>query len=144
MRQHSTSDKQVRYTVTHSTGIKNTTFKEFLSHSDTKQGLSGYISQKYSKVLRNINIRYSITFDISRALQKFQVLIQTFSHNHEEEDTLHIIHATDAVNQTSECIIYSSDTDVFLISLHYYSHSSSHNILELCNSFVQVYSSQIK
>ena len=35
-RQHLISRKQVQYKVTNSTDINNTTFKQFLSHSDTK------------------------------------------------------------------------------------------------------------
>ena len=44
------------------------------------------------------------------------------THDHEEADTLLLLHAADvsARNPFTECHIYSPDTDVFLLTIHKY------------------------
>ena len=44
-------------------------------------------------------------------------------HDHEEADTLLILHAVDTakLNPFSKCVVYSPDTDVFLLLNYHYS-----------------------
>ena len=50
-RSYRTSGEQVRYRVTDETCLSNTTMKKFLSHIETKQDLTTYLSKKLERSL---------------------------------------------------------------------------------------------
>ena len=56
MRHHRTSGKQIKYKISDSTDISNISLKQFLSHNETKQELTIYLSQKIYPILENTNI----------------------------------------------------------------------------------------
>ena len=57
-----TSGKEVRYKISDVTDISNIRLKQLLSHIDTKQDLTIYLSNHTAKALEEINKRYVITF----------------------------------------------------------------------------------
>ena len=76
-------------------------------------------------------IRYVVTYDT-----KMETNIPNFNeelmvHDHEEADTALILNAIDVAQRTpfSHCIVYSPDTDVFLLLIYYY------NLLPMATSF---------
>ena len=96
--------------------------KAFISHIDTKQELTIYLATKIIKEFKKIGIAFMITYDTKSVTNIPDLAVEMSIHDHEEADTLLILHAIE-VSKTSpfhECIIYSPDTDVFLLLVHYF------------------------
>ena len=117
-----TSGKEVRYKLSDVTDISNIRLKQLLSHIDTKQDLTIYLSNHTAKALEEINKRYVITFDTKSITNLDQFPEELRRHDHEEADTLLLLHCWDIGRQNTfnECIVYSPDTDVFLLLVHFY------------------------
>ena len=124
-----TGGYQVRYKVTDTTDISNITLKEFLSHVETKQELTIYLSKMAKLKFESMSqtaaaagkkFEYTLTYD--RVSESNIADYQLEAHDHEEADTLLILQALDIAssNPFTECYIYSPDTDVFLLTIHYY------------------------
>lgn len=114
-----TSGKEVHYQISDSTNIANITLKQFLSHTSTKQELTIYLANSIGNVLNNK--KYAITYDITTVTNIENFDDSLLHHDHEEADTLLILHAIDIGTRSpfSECYILSPDTDVFLLLVHY-------------------------
>ena len=121
-RHHRTSGKEVRYKITDETNLVNTTMKIFLSHVDTKQELTVYLAQKAIPKFSEIGMSHIVTYDIMSVTNIDDVAFGIDVHDHEEADTLLILHGMQVSHKIPfcECIIYSLDTDVFLLLVHYY------------------------
>ena len=121
-RHHHTSGKEVRDKITDETNLVNTTMKIFLSHIDTKQELTVYLAQKAIAKFSEIGMSYIVTYDIMSVTNIDDVAFGIDVHDHEEADTLLILHGVKVSHRLPfcECIIYSPDTDVFLLLVHYY------------------------
>ena len=63
-----------------------------------------------------------VTFDNASVTNIVNSEVDLERHDHEEADTLLILHATEIAKRIpfSECVIYSPDTDVFLLLIYYY------------------------
>ena len=121
-RHHRTSGKEVRYKITDETNLVNTTMKIFLSHVDTKQELTVYLAQKAIPKFSEIGMSHIVTYDIMSVTNIDDVAFGIDVHDHEEADTLLTLHGVKVSHRLPfcECIIYSPDTDVFLLLVHYY------------------------
>ena len=83
-RQHRTSGNEIRYRISDNTNIKNISLKQFLSHIETKQDLTIYLTKKTMETLSSMSIRYVVTYDT-----KMETNIPNFNeallvHDHEE------------------------------------------------------------
>lgn len=104
------------------TSIANTSLKQFLSHIDTKQDLTIYLSQKTIEKFNTMGITYVVTYDTMSVTNINQMEIDLKIHDHEEADTLLVLHAIEIAKRIPlcECYIFSPDTDVFLLSINFY------------------------
>ncbi|XP_057308922.1 uncharacterized protein LOC130647177 [Hydractinia symbiolongicarpus] len=117
-RKHRTSGNEVRYKVSDNTNISSISLKQFLSHIDTKQALTIYLAKKVMEALSSLHIRYIVTYDTKMESNFVDCRI----HDHEEADTALIYNAMNVAQQSpfTSCIVYSPDTDVFLLLIYYY------------------------
>ena len=111
MRTNRTEGNSTYYHVKDSSVIKNISLKDFLAHIETKAELASYLALKA--------LNHSNSCD---KLKKFMVTYETSklqTHNHEEADTLLLLHAS-LTNTDAIIIINSPDTDVFLqiVNMH--------------------------
>lgn len=102
--------------------MTNISMKLFLSHIDTKQDLTVFLTNKVIEKLSSMNIPYVVTYDTKSLTNISDLKIDMHDHDHEEADTLIILHATKVGLRLpfSKSIIYSPDTDVFLLLIYYY------------------------
>lgn len=103
------------------TNIENISLKQFLSHIDTKQELTKYLSTKIISSFKKSGTNYVVTCDLSSESNIEEYRDEMKAHDHEEADTLLILQALDVAKRDpfTECVVYSPDTDVFLLLLHY-------------------------
>ena len=113
---------EVRYKITNETNLVITTMKTFLSHIDTKQELTVYLAKKAIPKFSEIRMSYIVTYDTMSVTNIEYVAFGIDVHDHEEADTLLISHVIEVSHRLPfcKCIIYSPDTDVFLLLVHYY------------------------
>ena len=121
-RHHRTSGMEVRYKITNETNLVNTTMKTFLSHIDAKQELTVYLAKKAIPKFSEVRMSYIVTYDTMSVTNIEYVAFGIDVHDHEEADTLLISHVIEVSHRLPfcQCIIYSPDTDVFLLLVHYY------------------------
>ena len=111
-----------RYKATDNTNISGTTSKRFLSHVKTKNELTNYLAEKAISNFENVNDGYAVSY-ATKCISNLEDFAQEMmTHDHEEADTLLLLHAADvsARNPFTELHIYSPDTDVFLLTIHKY------------------------
>ena len=110
-----------RYKVTDNTNISETTSKKFLSHVKTKNDLTIYLAEKAITNFENVNAGYAVSYTTKCISNLEDFAQEMMTHDHEEADTL-LLHAADvsARNPFTELLIYSLDTDVFLLTIHRY------------------------
>ena len=116
-----TSGNEIRYQVSDVTNIENITLKQFLSHIDTKQDLTNYLTKYAKDHLHNRGKKYVVTHDLTSESNIVNYADDMKSHDHEEADTLLILQAINIAKTDpfTECVVYSPDTDVFLLLVHY-------------------------
>ena len=116
-----TSGHEVRYQISDNTNISNIQLKQLLSHIDTKQDLTVYLANHTIEALEEVGKRYVVTYDtLSKTnIDEFADLLK---HDHEEADTLLVLQCWEIARQNpfTECIVYSPDTDVFLLLVHHF------------------------
>ena len=119
-----------RYKVTGNTNISGTTSKKFLSHVKTKNELTIYLAEKAIINFENVNGGYAVSYTAKCISNLEDFAQEMMTHNHEEADTLLLLHAADVSARTpfTELRIYSPDTDECISS--YYSQVSN----TLCNT----------
>ena len=111
-----------RYKVTDNTIISGTTSKKFLSHVKTKNELTIYLAEKAITNFENVNGGYAVSYT-TKCISNFEDFAQEMmTHDHEEADTLLLLHAADisARNSFTELRIYFPDTNVFLLTVQKY------------------------
>ena len=88
-----------------------------------KEGLTVYLSKYLKDYFEDSNRQYVLSYENKSVSNVVGCSNELQEHDHEEADTLIILRAVDTVklNPFSECIVYSSDTDVFLLLIHHYS-----------------------
>lgn len=123
-REKRTAGNEIKYRVSDNTNIANVPLKQFLSHIDTKAELTTYLSEKaLSRFQNKPNTRFVVVHD-TVAESNFEDFSEDLKkHDHEEADTLIVLHALDASNsnrQVDSLHVFSPDTDVFLLLLNKY------------------------
>ena len=110
------------YKVTDNTKLSGTTSKKFLLHVKTKNNLTIYLAEKAITNFENVNGGYAVSYTTKCILNLEDFAQEMMMHNHEEADTLLLLHAADvsARKPFTELHIYSPDTDVFLLTIHKY------------------------
>ena len=105
-----TSGNEVRYQVSDVANIENTTLKQFLSHVDTKQDLTTYLT-KYVKD-DDRRKKYVVTHDLISESDIDNYADDMKSHDHEE--TILILQALDVIKMDPfmECVGFSPGTNV--------------------------------
>ena len=121
-RHHRTSGKEVRYRVKNETSIANTSLKQFLSHADTKQDLTIFLSHKVVERFISLGINFVVTFDTKSLTNIDDLEMNLNVHDHEEADTLIVLHTVEIAKRIPfcECVIFSPDTDVLLLLINFY------------------------
>ena len=111
----------IRYKVSDVTNIKHISLKQFLSHIDTKQDLTVYLSKYIAVALEKAEKCFVITYDLVSITNIQNIDENLKSHDHEEADTLLVLHAIDVAKRDPfcKCVIFSPDTDVFLLLVYY-------------------------
>lgn len=121
-RKKRTSGDEVRYKISDTAHIGNTSLKQLLGHIETKQDLTIYLSKYAKQAFEDKSIDFAITYDkiTETNLENFPDELR--NHDHEEADTLLILHAIDVAKKDlfTECFILSPDTDVFLLLIYYH------------------------
>ena len=97
--------------------------KQFLSHVLTKRDLTVYLSKYLKDYFEDSNHQYVLSYENKSVSNIAGYSDELQEHDHEEADTLLILHAADTatLNPFSECVAYSPDTDVFPLLIHHYS-----------------------
>ena len=110
------------YKVTDNTNISGTTSKMFLSHVKTKNELTIYLAEKAITNFENVNGGYAVSYKTKCISNLEDFAQEMITHNHDEVDTLLLLHAADvsARKLFTELHIYSPDTDIFLLTFHKY------------------------
>lgn len=119
-REKRTSGQGIQYQISANMDISNIPVKQFLSHINTKQELTVFLSGMAKDFFLENGIPYVITYD---TLSESNIQdCELTNHDHEEADTLLILQANDVAKTDpfKECVVYSPDTDVFLLLIHFY------------------------
>ena len=130
-----TSGKAVRYQVTDSTNIWSITLKQFLSYVLTNRDLTIYLSKYLKGYPEDSNRQYVLSYENKDASNIVSYPNGLQEHDHEEADTLLIVHAVDTakLNPFSGCVAYSPDTDIFVLLIHH--HSKLPQVLHFLEQF---------
>ena len=96
--------------------------ESFPSFIKTKQDLTIYLAEKVKIKFDELGIPYIITYDATSYANISNLQEDLTSHEHEEAVTLLILHTIEIAKRIPfcECVIYSPDTDVFLLLIYYY------------------------
>ena len=120
-REKRTSGNEVKYKISDGGDIGNSSLKQLLAHIETKKDLTTYLTEYTQQVLQDEGLNYSITHNLVTVtnIQDFHIGLK--NHDHEEADTLLVLHAIDVAKQDlfTECYVFSPGTDVFLLLIYY-------------------------
>ncbi len=107
--------------MSENSSIAGKKLKELLAHIETKQSLTEYLAEYTMKQLKD-EVRLAISYSKETITNMNDFCDDLVRHDHEEADTLMILHAYDVAckNIFRECVVVSPDTDVFLLLLHFY------------------------
>ena len=117
-----TGGKEVQYKITDETNIEQTPLKDLILHIKTKQDLTIFLAKHIISRFTGSGTNFVVTYDLCSETNLENYPIEMLQHDHEEADTLLILQAIDAAKTDPfrECIVYSPDTDVFLLLIYYY------------------------
>ena len=104
-----TSGNEIQYQVTDKTSIENITLKQLLSHIETKQDLTVYLSNYVIKTFDAINVKYTVTYHLQSESNIDTYTDEMKHHNHEEADAFLVLQAIGVAQNDPfmECVIYS-------------------------------------
>ena len=110
----------VKYQVSDAANIGNVSLKELFAHIGTKQQLTIFLAKYFREAFTEIN--FAVTYDTVTEANIDHLTNELLNHDHEEADTLLILHAIDIARNDvfNKCCIWSPDTDVFLLLVHHY------------------------
>ena len=96
--------------------------KTLFSHIDTKQELTVYLAKKAIANFSEIGMSYIVTYDTMSVTNIDDLDFGIDVHDHDEADALLILQGIEVSHRLPfcECIIYSRDTDVFLLLVYSY------------------------
>ena len=80
------------------------------------------MAEKAITNFENVNVGYAVSYTTKRISNLEDFAQEIMTHDHEEADTLLLLHSADvsARNLFTELHIYSPDTDIFLLTIHKY------------------------
>ena len=121
-KKRTSGQEMVIYQVSGTANISNESLKALLAHIETKQQLTIFLSKYCKREFQGSNIDFAVTYDQITETNMDGFTEELKNHDHEEADTLLILHAIDVARKDifTECYVYSPDTDVFLLLLHHY------------------------
>ena len=111
-----------QYEIKGDTNLENTSMKKLLSHDTTKQKLTSFLGKCIAKKFRAMNKQFAVSFNTCTLTNIPSLDSELLNeHEHEEADTLMILHAIDiaAADPFRKLIVSSPDTDVLLLLVHY-------------------------
>ena len=113
----STHEKQRTY-ITVQYEVHNDTFLENLTL--TRQDLTVYLGKHLAKRFTEEQIAFVVSFKTTTVMKIGSIDPQLFKNNHEEADSLLILHVLDVGNQNPlpQLKVVSLDTDVFLLLIY--------------------------
>ena len=117
------AETATQYEIKDDTNLVKTSMKKLLSHNKTKQQLTSYLGRYIAKKMEEINKQFAVSFGRCTITNIEALNSEKLNgHDHEEADTLMILHAIDvaACNPFRRLIVSSPDTDVLLLLIHYY------------------------
>ena len=116
-----TSDNEIKYKVSDMGNISNVPLKQLLANIETKRELTIYLTECSQQALQDEGLNFSITHNLVTITNIRDFNMELKSHDHEEADTLLVLHAIDAAKHDifTECYVFSPDTDVFLLLIYY-------------------------
>ena len=94
------------YKVTDNTIISGTTSKTFLSHINTKNDLTIYLAEKAITNFENVNGGYAVSCTTKCISDLEDFAQEMMTHDHEELDTLPLLHAADYFTCTPLMLMY--------------------------------------
>ena len=119
-REKRSGEECVRFKITDYTNIERTTLTKFLSHSQTKQDLTEYLSKKATKYFEELPLRYAVVYDTLCITNIQPLKLNMPDQTQEEADTLMVLFANymASENPSQELYILSPDTDVLLLLIY--------------------------
>ena len=120
-RQKRNASTPVRYEVSDSTSLVNSTLKKFLPEIQTKQDLTIYLGKFLHSSLKDLGVKHVISC-ATRTVSNIPVGPELDNNNHEEADTLLVLRSLDVARQDPfrKLEVVSPDTVVFLLLTHYF------------------------
>ena len=106
----------IRYRVTDNTIIKDVKLKELLADVDTKSDLTTYLA---NKVLSSNRFSRVMVTHQTTTIGNFPVPQQLQSHDHEEADTLIILHSS-ILSEEDHLFVYAKDADIYFQLINRY------------------------
>ena len=121
MRKKRTSGSEVKYKIRSNSELGKKSLKQLLTHIETKQALTEYLAEYTMDSLKDSS-QIAVTFSKQTITNIPDFSPDLRNHDHEEADTLLVLHAIDVVktNSFNECVVVSPNTNIFLLLLHYY------------------------
>ena len=114
-RKKRTSGYEIHHHIADDTNIATISLKRLLSHVETKQQLTVYLSEYVISEFEQLGI--DISYDSISKTNQECLSAEILHHSHEEADAVLIMHCWEIAraNPSNQCIIYFPDTDVFCI-----------------------------
>ena len=121
-REDRTSGIQIQYKIEDDTNIENITSEKFLSHVNTKEDFTKYLSCNIAQVFSAAEKRYIVAYSITAESNIVDFPDELKFHSDEEADTLIVLQSLNVAKSSPFCQVYvaCSDTDVALLLLYFY------------------------
>ena len=121
-REKRTKDVPIQFEVQSDTSLAKLNLKKFLSHIKTKHKLTIFLGRYLATALQNTGKKFAVSYDTVTVSNITGIEPKLNGNTHEEADTLLTLHALDVTRQNPfrQLHVFSPDTDVFLLLIHYY------------------------
>ena len=128
---------QIQYKIEDDTNIESTTSENFLSHVNTKRGLTKYLNHKIAQVFSASGKQYVVVYNSTAESNIIDFPDELTFHSHEEVDFLVVL---DSIDVAKNCQLYvaCSDTDVLLLFLYFYSQICNNTIFHAITQEIDV------
>ena len=134
-REKRTSGRQIKHIIRDSTLLEGITLKDFLSHIEIKSDLTTYLTEYCVKELEKRDKKFVVVYQTS-CVTNIEKYPPDLEYNHEEADILIMLQAKNVtdIHPNCEIDILSSDTDVFLLAIHFYLKFSPKLVIRMGNA----------
>ena len=109
------------YKIAEDTSLEKITMKKFLANDQTKIELTTFLGNFLVVKFNSLAVRFAVSYSNITKSNINAIDPNLNGHNHEEADTLMILHAIDVGKQNPfrKLLVKSPDTDVFLLLIHH-------------------------